>query len=236
AEVQLVRPVEADAAVHEEARQHAVADRRADLALDVVADDRQALLGEAALPVGLATDEDRDRGDEADAGLEGLLDVPLRRFLAANRQVGDHDVDLALLEDADDVGRGPGRLLDDLAQVLAEAVVGHAPLDLDAEVLDLLADDRVVRLRVDRLGQVLADLVLVDVERGHELDVADVVAAAVDVHPPGGVFVALGVVVVVAALDQAALAVADAADRDADLPARLVAVRGAAGSVAAHLV
>jgi hypothetical protein len=45
-----------------------VADRRADLALDVVTDDRQAGLGEAALPVRLAADEDRDRVDEADAG------------------------------------------------------------------------------------------------------------------------------------------------------------------------
>ena len=41
----------------------------------------------------------------ADAGRERLLDVPLGRLLAADRQVGDHDVDLALLEDADDVGR-----------------------------------------------------------------------------------------------------------------------------------
>jgi hypothetical protein len=82
-----------------------VADRRADLALDVVADDRQALLGEAALPVRLAADEHRDRVDEADAGAERLLHVPLRRLLAADRQVGDHDVDLALLEDPDDVGR-----------------------------------------------------------------------------------------------------------------------------------
>ena len=51
-----------------------------------------------------------------------------------------------------------------------------------AEVRDLLEDVGVVGLRVDRLGQVLADLVLVDVEGGHELDVADVVAAQVDVH------------------------------------------------------
>ena len=143
----------------------------------------------------------------------------------ADRQVRDHDVDLALLEDADDVGRRAGRLLDDLAEVLAEAVVGHAALDLDAEVRDLLEDVGVVRLRVDRLGQVLADLVLVDVEGGHELDVADVVAAEVDVHQPGDEVVVLGVLVVVAALDEAARAVADADDRDADLLAGLVAVR-----------
>ena len=84
-------------------------------------------------------------------------------------------------------------------------------------VRDLLEDVRVVRLRVDRLGQVLADLVLVDVEGGHELDVADVVAAELDVHQAGDEVVLLGVLVVVAALDQAAGAVADADDRDADL-------------------
>ena len=143
-----------------------------------------------------------------------------------DRQVADHDVDLALLEDADDVGRGPGRLLDDLAQVLAQAVVGHPALDGDAGVGDLLEDERVVRLRVDRLGQVLADLVLVDVEGGHELDVADVVAAEVDVHQARDEVVDLGVLVVVAALDEAARAVADADDRDADLA---VAAAGRAG-------
>ena len=37
----------------------------------------------------------------------------------------------------------------------------------------------------DRLGQVLADLVGVDVECGRELDVTDVVAAEVHVHEPG---------------------------------------------------
>ena len=126
AEVQLVRAVDADAAVHEQAGQHAVGDRRADLALDVVADDREALLGEPALPVGLAADEHRDGVDEADARLEGLLDVPLGGLLAPDREVGDHDVDLALPEDPDDVRRGAGGLLDDLGQVLAQAVVGHA--------------------------------------------------------------------------------------------------------------
>ena len=82
---------------------------------------------------------------------------------------------------------------------------------------DLLEDVGVVRLRVDRLGQVLADLVLVDVEGGDELDVLDVIAAEVDVHQARDEVVLLGVLVVVAALDEAARAVADADDRDADL-------------------
>ena len=82
---------------------------------------------------------------------------------------------------------------------------------------DLMEDVRVVRLRVDRLAEVLADLVLVDVEGGDELDVADVVAAEVDVHQARDEVVVVRVLVVVATLDEAARAVADADDGDADL-------------------
>src|SRR4029079_1699443 len=199
-------------------------------------DDGEALLGEPALPVGLPADEDRDRVDEPDAGPEGLLDVPLRRLFRADPEVPHDHVDLALLQDADDVGRGAGRLLDDLAQVLAEPVVGHPALDLDVEFVRWLKDEGVVRLRVDRLGQVLADLVLVDVERGDELDVADVVAAEVDVHQARDGVGRLRVLVVVAALDEAARAVAAADDRDADLLAGPAAVGGrrAVRAVGAH--
>ena len=51
AEVELVGAVDAHAASAKQAGQHAVGDRRADLALDVVADDRQAALLEARSPV-----------------------------------------------------------------------------------------------------------------------------------------------------------------------------------------
>ena len=84
-----------DAAVAEQARQRAVDDRRADLRLDVVADDRQPGLDEAPVPVVLAGDEDRDAVHHRAAGLEDLLDVPLGRLLGADRQVGDDDVGLA---------------------------------------------------------------------------------------------------------------------------------------------
>ena len=50
---------------------------------------------------------------------------------------------------------------------------------------DLGELDRVVRVRPDRLGELDADLALDDVEGGDDLDVADVVAAEVDVHQPG---------------------------------------------------
>ena len=56
-----------DAALVEQPRELAVDDRRADLRLDVVADDRQPGLGEALVPVVLAGDEHRQAVDEADA-------------------------------------------------------------------------------------------------------------------------------------------------------------------------
>ena len=121
---------------------------------------------------------------------------------------------------------GPGAFSMTWREVLAQAVVGHAALDVDADVRDLLEDVGVVRLGVDRLGEVLADLVLVDVEGGHELDVADVVAAQVDVHQARDELVVLGVLVVVAALDEAAGAVAHADDRDADLAVLALGRRG----------
>src|SRR5215218_353895 len=201
-------------------------DRRPDLALDVVADDRQAGILEALVPVVLAGDEDRQAVDEADAGGERLLDVPLGRLLGADRQVTDEDVGLGLLEDADHV-RGFARGFGDLLfQVLAEAVVGHAAVDGDAHVGDVGELDRVVLPRPDRLAEVFADLLGVDVEGGDELDVADVVAAEVDVHQARHFLAGVRVLVVLDALDEAVGAVADADDRDADL---LVRAAGAVG-------
>jgi hypothetical protein len=95
---------------------------------------------------------------------------------------------------------------------------------------------RVVLAGPDRLAEVLADLVGVDVEGRGELDVPDVVAAQVDVHEAGDVLVGVGVLVVVHALHEGARAVADADDGDADLV--LLAPLGrvlAVGSVRSHV-
>ena len=67
----------------------------------------------------------------------------------------------------------------------------------------------------------------VDVEGGDELDVADVVAAEVDVHQARDEVVVVGVAVVVDALHERRGAVADAHDGDAD-----AAILGAAVAVA----
>ena len=99
ADVELRGAQHLHAAVAEQAGERAVDDGGADLRLDVVADDRQAGLVEAVVPVVLAGDEDRDAVHEAAAGLEDLLDVPLGRLLGADRQVGDDDVGVRVLED-----------------------------------------------------------------------------------------------------------------------------------------
>ena len=123
------------------------------------------------------------------------------------------------------------RLRDLLLQVLPEPVVGHPALHLDAELRHLVGElQRVVLPGEDRLGQVLADLVGVDVECGRELDVADVVAAEVDVHQSGHDLARVGVAVVLDALHERVRAVADADDRDADL-VFLVARSAVAGTV-----
>ena len=219
ADVELRRALELHAALAEQARQLAVDDRRADLGLDVVADDRQARLLEAVVPVLLAGDEHRDAVDHRAAGLEDLLDVPLRGLLGADRQIGDDDVGAGVLEHLDDVDGGAFGLGDLLGEVLAEAVVGHAALDRDAQVRDVLLDelDRVVLAGPDRLGEVLADLVRIDVERGRELDVRDVVPAEIDVHEARHARGRVGVLVVVDALHERVRAVADADDGDPDL-------------------
>jgi len=70
-----------------------------------------------------------------------------------------------------------------------------------------------VRLGEDRLAQIQPDLARIDVERGDEFDVADLVSTDVFMDQPVG-GVAGGIVIL--ALHQAARAVADPDDGDLD--------------------
>src|SRR5450759_1402500 len=185
ADVQLAGPLERDAPVVEEPRQHAVHDRRSDLALDVVAYDGKPRAAELALPHLFLRDEDRDAVDHAATGLEGLADVEARRVLAADRQVVDEHFRAGLEERLRDVDHRRGALRDGLSVVLAEAVQGGAAQNLDSELRHLRELHRVVGLREYRFAQVLADLVRVHVERGHELHVPYVVRPDHHVHDPG---------------------------------------------------
>jgi hypothetical protein len=82
----------------------------------------------------------------------------------------------------------------------------------DVERRDVGDLDGVVLAGEDRLGQVTADLLAVDVERGDELDVADVVVAELYVHESRHARVGVGVAVILHALDERGGAVADADD------------------------
>ena len=216
AEVELIRPVEAHSPVHEEPRQDAMRDRGPDLRLDVIADDRQVFLREALLPVRLPRDEHRNAVDERAAGLERLLHVPLRGLFASYWQVAHDNIDLAIAEDADDVLGCAWCLLHDLREILADPIVGHAPRDLHAAAGDIREAVGVVRRLIDGIGEILADLVPVDVDSRDEVHIIDVISAEVDVHDPRDPVARLGVAVVVHALNERARAVADTDDRDAD--------------------
>src|SRR5207249_5033784 len=122
-----------------------------------------------------------------------------------------------LAQDAGHVGGLSGRLDDEFGDVLADAVVGHAALDLDTGGRHVGELHGGVGSGEDRFRKVGADLVPVDVEGSHELDVADVVAAQVDVHEAwhevlGRRFPGVG-----DALNGRGRAVADPDHRDPDL-------------------
>jgi len=93
--------------------------------------------------------------------------------------------------------------------------VRHAARDLDALLRHVGELHRVVGLGEDGLAEVLAHLVLVDVDGGHELDVTHVIAAHHGVHETGDEVGLLGVLVELHALYERRGAVADADDRDA---------------------
>jgi hypothetical protein len=71
-----------------------VRDGGADLALDVVADDRHAGLLELLAAHSGGRDEHGQGVDEGDAGVDRALRVELVGQLGAHREVGDEDVDL----------------------------------------------------------------------------------------------------------------------------------------------
>jgi len=85
-------------------------------------------------------------------------------------------------------------------------------LDGDAERRHVGDLDGVVLRGEDGLGQVAVDLLGVHIERGHELDVADVVLTELHMHQAGYSRASIGVAVVLDALNQRRRAVPDAND------------------------
>ena len=221
AHIELHGAVQLHTAVLEQLGHHPVGDGRADLALDVITDDRHTRVGELFGPHRVGSDEYGQRVDEGHAGVDGALRVELVGLLGTHRQVGHHDVDVRVLERLDHVdGLGVGDL-DGLGVVLADAVQRRAALHGHVGGRNVGDLDRVVLRREDRLGQVEADLLGVHVERCHELHVTNVVLAELHMHEAGHGVVLVGVEIVLHTLDQRGRAVPDTDNGDSYLRRRL---------------
>jgi hypothetical protein len=144
----------------------------------------------------------------------------------------------AFLQRPRDVDGPAPRCRDHVLQILADAVVRHAALHLDAQHGHVGEADGVVRLVEDGLGEVAADLAGVHVEGGAELDVARVVAREVGVHEPGDEVGGRRRSIELDALDQRRRAVPHADDGDPDLAhgAALLARWRRVGAVVVRMV
>ena len=158
-------------------------DRRADLRLDVVADDRDAGLLEAALPVGLARDEDRHAVDHRAARLEDLLGVPLRRRLGADREVVDDDVDARVsLRIPTTSSVSPGAFSTTSERYLpipSWVIPRETVIPVFGTSANLIVSFGCAQIASARSSPTLPSMTS---NAADELDVADVVAAEVDVH------------------------------------------------------
>ena len=216
AEIELVSAVEAHATFAEKIGEHTMGDGRADLGFDVITNDGQTAFFETILPVGLRGDEDRDAVDESAACIKDLFDVPFGGGFGTDREIRDNHVCVRFFEDADDIVRRARRFLNDLSKIFAKAIVGHAAEDANAEAGDLCELNRVIRLGENGLAQIFSDFGFIDVERRCELDIADMVAAEIDVHEARDSFILFGVFIKLNTLDERRSAIADADNCDAN--------------------
>ena len=177
-------------------------DGRTDLALDVVTDNRHAGFLELVVPFLSACDEHRQGVDECDLRIDCGLRVVFDGLLRANRQVAHQNVDLRVAQSLRNVNRLGVGFGDGFAVVLAEAVKRWAALHFYPGVRDVGDFDGVVLAGVSGFGNVLADLVSVDVERCDEFDVADVVVAELHVHESRNLRFGICVLVVFNAFDE----------------------------------
>ena len=79
--------------------------RCANLALDVVSNDWESGCGELLLPLWLATNEDWDCVNKRASCFDRLLSVVANSLFAADREVGNENVNLALLEHSGNIHR-----------------------------------------------------------------------------------------------------------------------------------
>src|SRR3954447_14948911 len=160
-------------------------DGRTDLAFDVITDEWKPGILKSPAPFGIRGDEHGDTIYKAATGLERAFGIPFGSFLRADRQVGNQDVGIGLAQYRGDVRLFLVGYLDILAKVLADAIQRSSASDRYSHRRDVGETVGIVRSFPKRVGNILADLAGIDVERRGDLDVADVITADAGVHQPG---------------------------------------------------
>ena len=150
------------------------------------------------------------------SGTQAGLGIVLLCLLGSHGEVAHEHVGFGVTKGLSDINRGCGGLFTYLAVVRAEAIQRRAALDVDAQIGDVREADRIVRRSEDGLGDVLADLVGVDVERRDDFDIADVVATEFDMHQARHQVFGVGIAVKLQALDQRTGTVAHTGDGQAN--------------------
>src|SRR5437867_6732972 len=154
-------------------------DCSADLAFDIVADQRYAALVKPLPPSRIFGNEYRNTVDKPAASAERLLGIPPGCSLGTNRQVRDDDLGAGRAQRTDDVVHRLRRLDHRITQVAADSVMGRAATDFDPGRRHCGETFGVVGRGGDGLREVSSDLPLGDIEGGNKLDIPHMVTANV---------------------------------------------------------
>ena len=220
--VELVGPVEPDPAVGEQARQGAMDDGGAHLALHVVAHQRQPGVPEPVRPLGVGGEEDRHAVDHCDPRVEARPRVVAHRPFRADGEIAHEHLRPGRCERVGHVHRRFVRRTERFTVVVVRHVVrdpvqhGAHPHPDPARRERGLKDAGAVGGGEHRFLQGASDLAGIDVECGHDLDVGGPPPPDLLVHEPGR----RGHVpraVVLDPLHERAGAIADPGHRDPDL-------------------
>src|SRR5215210_6327954 len=141
-------------------------DGGADLTFDVVADDRNLALLEAAAPLRIRCYEYRDAVYERAAGIECTLGVPFGSLLRAHREIGDHDIGASALKNFTDIRLRSIRFGNAFAQIFTQAIQCLPTLDPYPGPRGLCEPLRIIGFGIDGLRDVAADFSCAHVESG----------------------------------------------------------------------
>ena len=163
---------------------------RAELRFDVVADERQIFVRETFCPNRIAGDENGNVIDETEPGFERATGVEASRFVGTDGEIIDHHFRGGVPQFFDDFlaggfffqgQEGAERVL--VGHVRSVAVENAAHFHDRAGELDLVAKNLgAIGGRKDGLAHVEPDLAPVDVERGHDFDIARPIRPDLAVH------------------------------------------------------